>query len=97
MKKKTKILRLLALTAIGSAFICSSCKNQANDEDNNSSESISETQDETETITASKGEKENPLNVAEALEKATLNDETTRTMLRLELKKLKMLNTDKWY
>lgn len=89
MKKKTKILSLLALTAIGSAFICSSCKNQANDEDNNSSESILETQDETETITTSKGEKENPLNVAEALEKATLNDETTRYYVRARIKEIK--------
>ncbi len=89
MKKKTKILSLLALTAIGSAFICSSCKTKANDEDNNSSESISETQDETETITASKGEKENPLNVDEALEKATLNDETTRYYVKARIKEIK--------
>ena len=70
MKNKTRILGFLAAGVVASTIMLSGCKNNAQTTTNGGQSSS--------LVTAQKGEKDNPFNIAEAKEKCALNDEKTR-------------------
>lgn len=80
MKNKTRILGFLAAGVVASTIMLAGCKNNAQTTTNlGQSSSL---------VTAQKGEKDNPFNIAEAVEKCAANDAETRYYVKGKIKKI---------
>lgn len=80
MKNKTRILGFLAAGVVASTIMLAGCKNNAQTTTNGGQSSS--------LVTAQKGEKENPFNIAEAVEKCAANDAETRYYVKGKIKKI---------
>lgn len=80
MKNKTRILRFLAAGVVASTIMLAGCKNNAQTTTNGGQSSS--------LVTAQKGEKDNPFNIAEAVEKCAANDAETRYYVKGKIKKI---------
>lgn len=80
MKNKTRILGFLAAGVVASTIMLAGCKNNAQTTTNGGQSSS--------LVTAQKGEKDNPFNIAEAVEKCAANDAETRYYVKGKIKKI---------
>lgn len=80
MKNKTRILAFLAAGVVASTIMLAGCKNNAQTTTNGGQSSS--------LVTAQKGEKDNPFNIAEAVEKCAANDAETRYYVKGKIKKI---------
>lgn len=80
MKNKTRILVFLAAGVVASTIMLAGCKNNAQTTTNGGQSSS--------LVTAQKGEKDNPFNIAEAVEKCAANDAETRYYVKGKIKKI---------
>lgn len=80
MKNKTRILGFLAAGVVASTIMLAGCKNNAQTTTNGGQSSS--------LVTAQKGEKDNPFNIAEAVEKCAVNDAETRYYVKGKIKKI---------
>lgn len=80
MKNKTRILGFLAAGVVASTIMLAGCKNNAQTTTNGGQSSS--------LVTAQKGEKENPFNIAEAVEKCAANDAETRYYVKGKIKEI---------
>lgn len=80
MKNKTRILGFLAAGVVASTIMLAGCKNNTQTTTNGGQSSS--------LVTAQKGEKDNPFNIAEAVEKCAANDAETRYYVKGKIKKI---------
>lgn len=80
MKNKTRILGFLSAGVVASTIMLAGCKNNAQTTTNGGQSSS--------LVTAQKGEKDNPFNIAEAVEKCAANDAETRYYVKGKIKKI---------
>lgn len=80
MKNKKRILGFLAAGVVASTIMLAGCKNNAQTTTNGGQSSS--------LVTAQKGEKDNPFNIAEAVEKCPANDAETRYYVKGKIKKI---------
>lgn len=80
MKNKTRILGFLAAGVVASTIMLAGCKNNVQTTTNGGQSSS--------LVTAQKGEKDNPFNIAEAVEKCAANDAETRYYVKGKIKKI---------
>lgn len=80
MKNKARILGFLAAGVVASTIMLAGCKNNAQTTTNGGQSSS--------LVTAQKGEKDNPFNIAEAVEKCAANDAETRYYVKGKIKKI---------